>query len=112
MTQTLDPLLTPTDLCGLLGGGFTEHQLAQLRYLGKGPAFIKLTGRQVRYRQSDVAEWLESQRRTRTDGAVAADPATRSPISRRPGRSERRAATAEPRNGGVGPPGDQQQKRP
>ncbi len=32
---------------------------AQWRYLGRGPAFIRV-GRHVRYRESDVTEWLAS----------------------------------------------------
>jgi predicted site-specific integrase-resolvase len=38
-----------------------EQTLAQWRYLGKGPAFIKV-GRHVRYRDEDVEAWLEANR--------------------------------------------------
>lgn len=66
----ITPLLTPAELCQLLGGNFTngggEAALAQMRYTGTGPVFIKITGRQVRYRRSDVEAWLESKKRTRT----------------------------------------------
>jgi predicted DNA-binding transcriptional regulator AlpA len=41
-------------------------QLAQFRYLGKGPKFVKV-GRRVLYRWSDVAEWLERNTLQRTD---------------------------------------------
>jgi excisionase family DNA binding protein len=36
-----------------------EHTLAQWRYQGTGPAFMKL-GRHVRYRRSDLDDWLTS----------------------------------------------------
>lgn len=40
--------------------------LAQLRYTGKGPKFLKPTGRTVVYREADIVEWLESSERTST----------------------------------------------
>jgi predicted DNA-binding transcriptional regulator AlpA len=43
----------------------SEAALAQWRYLGKGPKFIKL-GRSVRYRASDVDAWLNQQTMQRT----------------------------------------------
>lgn len=48
--------------------GVTPAALAQLRYTGKGPRFIKISGRGVRYRWSDVREWLDSQTFARTGG--------------------------------------------
>ena len=39
--------------------------LAQWRYLGQGPRFVKL-GRSVRYRVSDVEAWLDQQTRQHT----------------------------------------------
>ena len=71
MTEaTIDPLtlLTPAEVCKLLGGEFTEANLAQLRYLGTGPAYVKITGRRVRYRRLDVATWIEQQTRVQTPG--------------------------------------------
>lgn len=64
-TTNTRPLATVDDFCAY--GGFTPGQAAQMRYSGKGPKFIKVTGRQVRYRWSDIEEWLESRTRTRTD---------------------------------------------
>lgn len=46
--------------------GMTRQALAQHRYRGTGPAFIKV-GRKVFYRLEDVAAWEEAQVRTRTD---------------------------------------------
>ena len=45
-----------------------EKTLAQWRYLGKGPRYLKLVGH-VRYRRSDVEEWLASCERTGSDAA-------------------------------------------
>lgn len=56
------------------GNGLAEYldttpgTLAQWRFLGKGPKFIKV-GRNVRYRASDVDAWLDQQTREQT-GAV------------------------------------------
>jgi predicted DNA-binding transcriptional regulator AlpA len=44
----------------------TEPTLAQWRYLGKGPAFVKV-GSAVRYRRSDVMRWLAENTRTATN---------------------------------------------
>jgi predicted DNA-binding transcriptional regulator AlpA len=66
MTQTeIRPLATVDEFCTY--AGVTRGQAAQLRYTGGGPVFIKITGRQVRYRWSDIEEWVESRTRTRTD---------------------------------------------
>jgi hypothetical protein len=48
--------------------GVSSGQLAQMRYLGTGPEFIKI-GSRVRYRMSAVVAWLEGQRRTQTGAA-------------------------------------------
>jgi Helix-turn-helix domain len=42
------------------------NTLAQLRYMGRGPKFIKV-GRKVLYRWSDVADWLDRNTMQRTD---------------------------------------------
>jgi predicted DNA-binding transcriptional regulator AlpA len=44
----------------------TEPTLATWRYLGKGPAFVKV-GAAVRYRRSDVTAWLAERTRNETD---------------------------------------------
>lgn len=46
--------------------GYTEEGLAQMRYRGNGPKFIKLGGKAVRYRWSDVEAWLDQQTMQRT----------------------------------------------
>jgi predicted DNA-binding transcriptional regulator AlpA len=52
--------------------GLTRGQAAQMRYMGSGPEFVKITGRQVRYRWSDIEKWVESRTRSRTDGPPGA----------------------------------------
>lgn len=47
-------LLTPKELAGELL--VPPHTLAQWRYQGRGPRFLKLEGH-VRYRRSDVTTW-------------------------------------------------------
>ena len=46
-------------------------QLAQLRYTGRGPVYLSLSPRKIRYTEAAVEEWLEAQKRTSTAGAVA-----------------------------------------
>ena len=57
--------LTPEQVCELVPG-MTKGNLAQLRYTGGGPVFLKPTPRVVVYRRADVIEWLESSERTTT----------------------------------------------
>jgi len=58
-------LATVDEFCEF--AGLTRGQAAQMRYTGSGPEFVKITGRQVRYRWSDVERWLETRTRSRTD---------------------------------------------
>ncbi|MDT2004561.1 DNA-binding protein [Rhodococcus opacus] len=58
-------LATDAEFCEF--AGLTKGQSAQLRYLGSGPKFVKVTGRQVRYRWSDIEDWIDSRTQTRTD---------------------------------------------
>ena len=61
--QVMERLVTPEDLAELLL--VTTGQLAQMRYLGTGPKYVKV-GTRVRYSLSDVQAWLDEQRRART----------------------------------------------
>lgn len=61
--QMMERLVTPEDLAELLS--VTTGQLAQMRYLGTGPKYVKV-GTRVRYSLSDVRAWLDAQRRART----------------------------------------------
>lgn len=59
-----DPLRKPEEVAEYLGtsvGG-----LAQMRYRGNGPKFLKLGRKSVRYRDSDLKEWLEENLKDRT----------------------------------------------
>ncbi|MDZ4091636.1 MAG: DNA-binding protein [Arthrobacter sp.] len=64
-----DALHKPETVAEFLGT--TAGNLAQMRYRGLGPKFIKVSGKAVRYRQSDIDSWLASQTRQQT-GAVPA----------------------------------------
>lgn len=46
--------------------GLSEAALAQLRYSGKGPIFLKPTAKRVLYRQRDVEAWIDKSARTIT----------------------------------------------
>lgn len=61
--QVMERLVAPEDLAKLLS--VTTGQLAQMRYLGNGPEYVKV-GTRVRYALSDVRTWLDEQRRSRT----------------------------------------------
>ena len=52
-----DPLLSIEDMMKLTG--LSRGALATMRYEGKGPRFTKITGKVVRYRQSEYEKWLE-----------------------------------------------------
>ncbi|MBL1073434.1 DNA-binding protein [Nocardia sp. 2] len=49
-------LATDSEFCEY--AGLTRGQSAQLRYTGRGPKFVKVTGRQVRYRWEDIEQWV------------------------------------------------------
>lgn len=44
----------------------SKSALAQLRFTGKGPAFLKPTPRTVLYRKGDIDAWLDGSVRTTT----------------------------------------------
>ena len=53
----LAPLLTPEQVGAYLG--VPLGTLANWRYQGRGPAFVRF-GRHVRYRADDVNTWIDS----------------------------------------------------
>lgn len=65
VAQATERYLNPNDVCTLVPG-MTKGHLAQLRFTGKGPTFLKPTPRTVVYRESDVIAWLEASERTST----------------------------------------------
>lgn len=66
----MEKYLTADQVCGLIPG-MTKSNLAQLRFTGKGPVFLKPTPRTVVYRERDVIAWLEASERTSTAKASA-----------------------------------------
>ena len=64
----MEHLLTTKEAAELLG----KHHavLADLRHQGRGPKFIRMGGRSIRYRPSDLLAWLEEN--TVTPGAEKA----------------------------------------
>lgn len=67
----MENYLDPDQVCALVPG-MTKSNLAQLRFTGKGPKFLKPTPRTVVYRESDVIAWLEGSERTSTAEAASA----------------------------------------
>lgn len=57
--------LTPDDVQQLVPG-LTRNYLAQLRFKGQGPRFLKPSPRKVYYRRADVIDWLEASEQTIT----------------------------------------------
>jgi len=52
--------------------GTTDQTWAAKRHRGNGPVFIRLGGRSIYYRRSDIEKWLEDSRFTRTDTPAGA----------------------------------------
>ncbi|GAA2171121.1 hypothetical protein GCM10009846_03860 [Agrococcus versicolor] len=65
MNENIEVYLTPLQTCALIPG-MTKGHLAQLRYAGTGPVFLKPTPRTVLYRRRDVVAWIEASERTST----------------------------------------------
>jgi excisionase family DNA binding protein len=59
------PLLTPAELGDYLG--VPLGTLANWRYQGRGPAYVRF-GRHVRYRATDIAAWVDEQQPRRRAG--------------------------------------------
>ena len=53
---TLAQLLTPEEVSTFLG--VPVGTLANWRYLGRGPTFVRI-GRHVRYRSEDLGSWID-----------------------------------------------------
>lgn len=67
----MERLLTPQQVCDLIPG-MTPPKLAQLRFNGGGPRFLKPTPRTVVYRESQVAAWLDGVEHVRTNELASA----------------------------------------
>lgn len=57
--KDLKALLTPAEAAEFIGG-LREQTLATWRMQKRGPRFLKV-GSKVRYRKSDLDDWLEAQ---------------------------------------------------
>ena len=57
-------LLTPKQAGEILR--MSSHSLAQMRYLGNGPVYIKISAKTIRYRRADLESWIEAHTQTRT----------------------------------------------
>lgn len=64
LPHALADLMTPIDVSHYLG--VPPGTLANWRYLGRGPAFLRV-GRHVRYRAADVTAWVEAQLTARAE---------------------------------------------
>lgn len=58
------PLLTENDAARYLA--LTPRALQSWRYLGRGPRFVRISARAVRYRAEDLRGWVESRLRNST----------------------------------------------
>jgi hypothetical protein len=54
----IDPLLSPEELARLLG--VTTNALAIWRHQGRGPKFVRISRRAVRYSKAAIEEFLNS----------------------------------------------------
>ena len=63
-------LLTPAEVADHLQ--ISTDRLSRMRTESKGPAFVKLDARTVRYHPRDVLAFIESCKRTSTGGPASA----------------------------------------
>lgn len=68
MDQDDQGLLTPAEAS--LKVRLSVGALAQLRYLGTGPNYVKLGAKTVRYRRRDLDDWINA--RVRSGSGVGA----------------------------------------
>jgi predicted DNA-binding transcriptional regulator AlpA len=59
-----EPLLSTKQAAAVLG--FHASYLAKARLTGAGPRYLKIGGRSVRYRRSDIDAWLAEKARAST----------------------------------------------
>jgi predicted DNA-binding transcriptional regulator AlpA len=58
------PLLTEADAAAYLS--LTRRALQAWRYQGRGPRYVKISARAVRYRPEDLESWIETRLRSST----------------------------------------------
>lgn len=64
----LEKLLTTEQAAALLGT--TRRTMEAWRYVSAGPVFVKLRGRMVRYRPTDLGAFVANAARTNTGGGT------------------------------------------
>lgn len=69
-TGTPAPLLTETEAAQYLS--LTKRALQAWRCQGRGPRFVKVSARAIRYRLSDLETWVEGRLRRSTSDSGAA----------------------------------------
>ncbi len=69
--KAMEKYLTPREVCEIVPG-MSPSLLAQLRFMGEGPKFIKPTPRKVIYRLSEIESWLSSKEKTGTRAEMPA----------------------------------------
>lgn len=65
MSTTLPDLITPEQLGERWGKSI--QTLAQMRYLGTGPKFVRVSAKTIRYRVIDIEEYERANTFQRTD---------------------------------------------
>lgn len=63
-SQPAPPLLTEVEAAAYLK--LTRRALQAWRYQGRGPRFVKISARAVRYQQQDLEQWVEKRLRYST----------------------------------------------
>lgn len=61
----MEKYLNPEQVCDLIPG-MTKPKLAQMRFNGTGPVFLKPTPKTVVYRERDIIAWLEGSEQSST----------------------------------------------
>lgn len=69
--DAVEKYYSPDQVCDLVPG-MTKNNLAQLRFTGRGPRFLKPSPRKVVYAASAIEAWLASSEQTQTGQAVSA----------------------------------------
>lgn len=74
MSESLDMcLLNEREAANLLG--FSSKALQAWRITGRGPKFVRISARAIRYRRADLSQWIEDRVRLSTS-----DPGTPSAL--------------------------------
>ena len=60
MDTNTQSLMSPAEVAKMTG--LTTGALAQMRYMGRGPGYFRLSPRTIRYERQTVLEWLEASR--------------------------------------------------